>query len=150
MRLAGGGIVGIALFAGAPALAAERVPVDLPAGTVGTQVMALGRALRANITVPDAGLWSRPVPALRGRLSVEQALAAIARGSGARVEVLGPGAWRLTPRLRTPARHVVRRSPKPLPPEVSSDDVVVTASKRDTTRDHFAGQVVQVAGADLE
>ncbi len=150
MKLAGGGIVGIALFAGAPALAAERLPVDLPAGTVGTQVMALGRALRANITVPDAGLWRRPVPALRGRLSVEQALAAIARGSGARVEALGPGAWRLTPRLRTPARHVVRRSPKPLPPEISSDDIVVTASKRDTTRDHFAGQVVQLAGADLE
>jgi iron complex outermembrane receptor protein len=150
VRIAAGGIVGIALFAGAPALAAERVPVDLPAGTVGTQVMALGRALRANITVPDAGLWRRPVPALRGRLSVEQALAAIARGSGARVEVLGPGAWRLTPRLRTPAPPVVRRSPRPLPPEVSSDDIVVTASKRDTTRDHFAGQVVQVAGADLE
>ncbi|KTT72786.1 TonB-dependent receptor domain-containing protein [Sphingomonas sanguinis] len=150
--MAGGGIVGIVMVASAPApaLAAERVPVDLPAGTVGTQVMALGRALRANITVPDAGLWRRPVPALRGRLSVEQALAAIARGSGARVEALGPGAWRLTPRLRTPARHVVRRSPKPLPPEVSSDDIVVTASKRDTTRDHFAGQVVQVAGADLE
>ncbi|WP_294200691.1 TonB-dependent receptor [uncultured Sphingomonas sp.] len=150
--MAGGGIVGIVMVASAPApaLAAERVPVDLPAGTVGTQVMALGRALRANIAVPDAGLWRRPVPALRGRLSVEQALAAIARGSGARVEALGPGAWRLTPRLRTPARHVVRRSPKPLPPEVSSDDIVVTASKRDTTRDHFAGQVVQVAGADLE
>lgn len=148
--MAGGGIVGIVMVASVPALAAERMPVDLPAGTVGTQVMALGRALRANITVPDAGLWRRPVPALRGRLSVEQALAAIARGSGARVEALGPGAWRLTPRLRTPARHVARRSPKPLPPEVSSDDVVVTASKRDTTRDHFAGQVVQVAGADLE
>ncbi len=148
--MAGGGIVGIVMVASAPALAAERVPVDLPAGTVGTQVMALGRALRANITVPDAGLWRRPVPALRGRLSVEQALAAIARGSGARVEALGPGAWRLTPRLRTPARHVVRRSPKPLPPEVSSDDIVVTASKRDTTRDHFAGQVVQVGGGDLE
>ncbi|MEJ8629755.1 hypothetical protein P0F65_07640 [Sphingomonas sp. I4] len=26
----------------------------------------------------------------------------------------------------------------------------MTASKRDTTRDHFAGQVVQVAGAELE
>ncbi|MEJ8629754.1 STN domain-containing protein [Sphingomonas sp. I4] len=102
-EIGGGGIVGIAVFASAPTLAAERVPVDLPAGTVGTQVMALGRALRANISVPDAGLWSRPVPPLRGRLSVEQALSAIARGSGARVEPLGPGAWRLTPRLRTHA-----------------------------------------------
>ncbi|WP_320451141.1 TonB-dependent receptor [Sphingomonas sp. CFBP8993] len=150
MRLAGGGIVGIAAFASAPALADERVPVDLPAGTVGTQVMALGRALRANISVPDAGLWSRPVPPLRGRLSVEQALSVIARGSGARVEPLGRGAWRLTPRLRTHAPRIARRPPVSLPPHVSGGDIVVTASKRDTTRDHFAGQVVQVAGAELE
>jgi len=150
VRLAGGGIVGIALFAGAPALTAERVPIDLPAGTVGTQVMALGSALRANITVPDAGLWRRPVPPLRGRLSVEQALGAIARRSGARIEALGPGAWRLTPRPQARAPHFVRRPPAPLPPEVSDEDIVVTASKRDTTRSHFAGQVVQVAGSDLD
>ncbi|MDZ7281740.1 TonB-dependent receptor [Sphingomonas sanguinis] len=131
-----------------PATAADRVSLDLPAGTVGAQVMALGRVARANIVVPDAGLWRRPVPALRGALSVEQALAAIARGSGARVEALGPGSWRLTPRLRSPAP---KPKPRPRPTaEVLGEDVVVTASKRDTTRDHFAGQVVQVAGADLE
>ncbi|QXT37642.1 TonB-dependent receptor [Sphingomonas sanguinis] len=131
-----------------PATAADRVSLDLPAGTVGAQVMALGRVARVNIVVPDAGLWRRPVPALRGALSVEQALVAIARGSGARVEALGPGSWRLTPRLRSPAP---KPKPRPRPPaDVQGEDVVVTASKRDTTRDHFAGQVVQVAGADLE
>jgi len=145
-----GGGIGclVAVVAAMPATAADRVSLDLPAGTVGAQVMALGRVARANIVVPDAGLWRRPVPPLRGALSVEQALAAIVRGSGARVEALGPGSWRLTPRLRSPAP---KPKPRPLPPaDVQGEDVVVTASKRDTTRDHFAGQVVQVAGADLE
>jgi outer membrane receptor protein involved in Fe transport len=136
------------MAAAMPAIAADRVSLDLPAGTVGAQVMALGRAARANIVVPDAGLWRRPVPSLRGAFSVEQALAVIARGSGARVEALGPGSWRLRPRLHSPAP---KPRPRPRPPaDVQGEDVVVTASKRDTTRDHFAGQVVQVAGADLE
>ncbi|GAL99452.1 putative TonB-dependent receptor [Sphingomonas parapaucimobilis NBRC 15100] len=138
------------MAAAMPASAADRVSLDLPAGTVGAQVMALGRAARANIVVPDAGLWRRPVPSLRGAFSVEQALAVIARGSGARVEALGPGSWRLRPRLHSPAPKPGPR-PRPRPPaDVQGEDVVVTASKRDTTRDHFAGQVVQVAGADLE
>ncbi|OMJ32054.1 TonB-dependent receptor [Sphingomonas sp. Sph1(2015)] len=138
------------MAAAMPAIAADRVSLDLPAGTVGAQVMALGRAARANIVVPDAGLWRRPVPSLRGAFSVEQALAVIARGSGARVEALGPGSWRLRPRLHSPAPKPGPR-PRPRPPaDVQGEDVVVTASKRDTTRDHFAGQVVQVAGADLE
>ncbi|WP_347091431.1 TonB-dependent receptor [Sphingomonas parapaucimobilis] len=151
MRSIGGGIGGlVAMAAAMPAIAADRVSLDLPAGTVGAQVMALGRAARANIVVPDAGLWRRPVPSLRGAFSVEQALAVIARGSGARVEALGPGSWRLRPRLHSPAPKPGPR-PRPRPPaDVQGEDVVVTASKRDTTRDHFAGQVVQVAGADLE
>ncbi|WP_433910492.1 TonB-dependent receptor domain-containing protein [Sphingomonas yabuuchiae] len=149
MRFIGGGIgYLVAVAAAIPATAADRVSFDLPAGTVGAQVMALGRMARANIVVPDVGLWRRPVPRLRGVLSVEQALAAIARGSGARVEALGPGSWRLTPRLRP---SVPKSKPYARPPaDVRGGDVVVTASKRDTTCDHFAGQVVQVAGADLE
>ncbi len=150
MRLAGGGIVGVLIVAPAPAMAADRVPVDLPGGSVGTQVMALGRLAGANITVPDARLWDRPVPRLRGQWSIERALAAIARSSGAQVQQLGPRSWRLVPRRSTPVAHSARRRAPPPPPQVPADDVIVTASKRDTTRDHFAGQVVQVAGSDLE
>lgn len=148
MRIAGG--VLLSIVAAVPAVAAERVPVDLPAGTVGSQVMALGRAGGASVVVPDPGLWRRPLPALHGRMTVEQALARIARRAQARVERLGGVGWRLVP--HAPDRPVViRPRPAPIPPpEVPPGDVVVTASKRDTARDHFAGQVVQVAGADLE
>ncbi|WP_309696054.1 TonB-dependent receptor domain-containing protein [Sphingomonas sp. SORGH_AS_0870] len=156
MRFSGAGFAVLTAAVAAcatAAAAAERLPLDLPGGTVATQVMALGQRAHANIVVPDARLWSRALPALRGRMSVERALALIAERSDARVEALGPGSWRLLPKARPRIAIPHRRRsapPPPPPPEVPDGDVVVTASKRDTTRDHFAGQLVQVAGADLE
>jgi len=132
------------------AAAAEPVTVDLPAGSVGQQVVALGRLGRASIVVPDAQLWSRRVPALGGRLTIEAALARIARAAGARMQVIGPASWRLVP-----ARHVKmappppRRRPVPMP-EDPAVDIVVTASKRDTSRRNFAGKYSSVVGTDLE
>jgi iron complex outermembrane receptor protein len=134
----------------ASAAAAEPIAIDLPAGSVGQQVVALGRRGRASIVVPDAQLWSRRVPALRGRLTIETALARIARDAGARMQAIGPASWRLVPERRI--------NVKPLPShrrmvpmlEDSAADIVVTASKRDTSRRHFAGQYSRVVGSDLE
>ncbi|SEN11162.1 Outer membrane receptor proteins, mostly Fe transport [Sphingomonas gellani] len=141
-----GGAVAALLMA-APA-AAETLSVDLPAGSVGQQVMALGRVARISIVVPDPRLWSRRVPALRGRMRAAAAIALIARHADARVEDLGPGSWRLVPRpKRRDVQRPIRTEQAPQPQ--TGPDVVVTASKRDTTRGHFAGQFARVAGADL-
>lgn len=145
-------IVGTAaaiLLATAPA-AAQTLTVDLPAGSVGQQVMALGRVARVSIVVPDPRLWSTHVPTLRGKLRVEAALALIAARSQARLEQVGPGSWRLAP--RPTIRPAARPARVQLPPHRAdvAAEVVVTASKRDTTRDHFAGQFARVAGSDLE
>ncbi len=140
------------LVAAASAAAAGPLSIDLPAGSVRQQVMALGRLARVSIVVPDARLWSRQVPALRGQMSVSAALAAIAVEAGARTEAIGPQSWRLV--RRVPVVH--RRSPRvvPAPPGAMRDDggpdIVVTASKRDTTRANFAGQVASVSGRELE
>ncbi|WP_343525888.1 TonB-dependent receptor [Sphingomonas sp.] len=151
MRFPGGRLaIGLYIVTAAPVAAAERLSVDLPAGTVGAQVMALGRQGRANVAVPDPRLWGRPVPALRGRMSVERAVAMIARAAGARVETIGVSSWRLVPR-RPKVERAVRHHVPPSPPsDTQGADVVVTASKRDTTRDHFAGQIVRVGGDVLE
>ncbi|MBJ6120394.1 TonB-dependent receptor [Sphingomonas sp. BT553] len=133
-------------------VAAEPLLIDLPAGSVRQQVMALGRLARVSIVVPDARLWSRRVPALRGRMPASAALSAIAAQAGARVEAIGPGSWRLTRRVAVAPRPPHRTVPSPptaAPVEVGPD-IVVTASKRDTTRANFAGQVVRVSGRDLE
>ncbi len=151
MKMPGGALAAL-LVAAAPA-AAGTLTVALPAGSVGQQVMALGRVTRISVVVPDPRLWARRVPGLPAGMRVEAALALIARHAGARVEAVGPNSWRLVPQQTAattaqPLRPLrARRSDRP--PETNAD-IVVTASKRDTTRDHFAGQFARVAGRDLE
>ncbi len=131
--------------------AARTAMLDLPAGSVGQQVMALGRVARISIAVPDARLWARRVPRLHGRLRPEAALALIARRAEARVEAIGPDSWRLAPRPPRAARpRPATRVPAAAEHPDADGDIVVTASKRDTIRGHFAGQFAVVAGSDLE
>ncbi|MBM6577212.1 TonB-dependent receptor [Microvirga sp. SRT01] len=136
----------------APA-AAESMSLDLPGGSVGQQVVALGRIARVSVVVPEPRLWAQRVPALRGRWTPAAALALIARRADAELVAIGPGSWRLVPRrpAMRPARVAVRRAaPRP---DIASDqggDIVVTASKRGTTRDNFAGQFARVTGSELE
>ncbi len=151
MKMPGGAFAAL-LVAAAPA-AAGTLTVALPAGSVGQQVMALGRVTRISVVVPDPRLWARRVPSLPAGMRVEAALALIARRAGARVEAVGPNSWRLVaqPTTATTAQPLrpLRARRSDLPPETNAD-IVVTASKRDTTRDHFAGQFARVAGRDLE
>ncbi len=151
MKMPGGAVAAL-LVAAAPA-AAGTLTVALPAGSVGQQVMALGRVTRISVVVPDPRLWARRVPSLPAGMRVEAALALIARRAGARVEAIGPNSWRLVaqPTTATTAQPLrpLRARRSDLPPETNAD-IVVTASKRDTTRDHFAGQFARVAGRDLE
>lgn len=149
MKSVAGGVAAVAIVSMAPPALAQTVALDLPAGTLGQQVAALGRHAQVSIVVPDAQLWKRRVPALRGRLSTRAALDLIARRAGAQVERIGTVGWRLTPaRAATPRPPQTRRRADQ--PVEGERDIIVTASKRDTTRDHFAGQVAHVSGAELE
>jgi len=142
----------VAAFAITPAAAAQTLPVDLPAGTVGQQVTALGRQARTSIVVPDAGLWARPVPALHGRMTVEAALGRLAARARATVQPVGGVGWRLNAAAtppRRPRRQPVRIAASPAE-TAPGPDILVVASKRDTSRDQFAGQVARVPGIELE
>ena len=152
MILSRGGAWSIVALATATPAAAQTVAFDLPGGQLGQQVMAVGRATRASVVVPDRALWMRRLPALRGRLSAADALALIARAAGARLEPLGPGSWRMVPRAPVVrSRAVARRIESRATPDRSdaAPDVIVTASKRDTPRDRFAGEAHRIEGADL-
>ncbi|WP_445193673.1 TonB-dependent receptor [Sphingomonas sp. Tas61C01] len=138
---------------GSAADAADRAAIDLPAGSVGEQVLALGRSTRTNIVVPDARLWARRVPRLRGRYDVAAALVTIARHAQARVEEVGRNGWRLVALPAPRPGRVLARPARPialpvLPQETA--DIVVVASKRDTRNSDFAGQFASVPGSDLE
>ncbi len=142
------------LLASAQSAASQTMSMNLPPGTVGQQVMALGRQARTSIVVPDPDLWARRLPALRGRMSIKAALRLIAARARAEVEPVGSVGWRLRPastaaprphsRPRSAKQPVVDPAPEP------GNDIVVTASKRDATLDQFAGQVTQVPGVELE
>jgi len=142
-----------ALFVAATNAAAASVSIDLPAGSLGDAVLALGRATGTSIVVDDAAAWRRPVPAIRGRMDVRQALKRLANAAGAEVRPAGAGNWRLvaarpTPRLRAAPRPRAA-VPAPVAPAGTAGDIVVTASKRDVRLRDLAGQAAVLDGRDL-
>ncbi len=145
------GALALLLVAASP-VAAETLKVDLPSSSVGQQVMALGRLARVSVVVSDPRLWERRIPALRGTTRIEVALALIARRAGARMESIGPNSWRLSPLPKFPSTAKPPRqaaAPLALSTPDAGADIVVTASKRDTTREQFAGQFTRVSGTEL-
>lgn len=129
---------------------AQVLALDLPSGPLGRQVIALGRAARISVVVPDRRLWARPVPALHGRYDPATALAAIARAAGARVQLVGTASWRIVPVM-----IAVRKPPRPpsngLPhDDRDPEDVIVTASKREVPLRRFAGDTHRVDGVELD
>ncbi|MDB5687799.1 MAG: TonB-dependent receptor, partial [Rhizorhabdus sp.] len=122
--------------------------LDLPAGPLANAVAALGRQSGISVSVADAALWQRPVPAVKGRMSVAMALKRML-GDRAVATQLGPQSWRIT------AVAPLRAVPQPRP-VVQAEDVapegppiVVTASKRDIRLRDYPGTVSLMGGADL-
>lgn len=104
-------------------------------------MVALSRVTGASIRVGDAGLWQHRVPAVQGRLTVDQALRRMLAGSGAHPERLGNSSWQIAADPRS--------APQPVPAaeEPDSGPIVVSASKRGTLLRDFPGTVSILAGA---
>lgn len=135
-----------ALLCAAPAVAAAPVvSVDLPAGRLGDAVAALAQQARISVSVPDAGLWARPVPALRGRMTAGAAVARLARSAAGEAQSLAGGGWRIVPASRRGAAVATNGAPLPSP----GGDIVVTATKRDMRFADYPGSVAILAGHDL-
>ncbi|WP_294389870.1 TonB-dependent receptor [uncultured Sphingomonas sp.] len=141
--------IGAGLLLAAP-LPATVPTVDLPAGKLGAAVTALGRQTGTSISVEGAAIWSRPVPALRGRLTARQALQRLATISGAEVRAAGPGAWRLVT-ARPHAPPPARPPHASLPTEADDTplEIVVTATKREVPLRDYAGLASFLGGSDL-
>ena len=147
-------VAGLCVIA-TPAAARDQA-IDIPAGTLGQAIAALGAQARVSIvvSVADSGLLRRPVPAIRGRMSPGEALEKLLRGTGARAVAAAPGVWRIVaapPKAAAPYKAFARpRAPQaPPPPEAPSSDIVVTASKRDTRLNMFPGAVTVLGGAEI-
>lgn len=141
-------ILPLALLAAPPVLAQDaRHKVSVPAGRLDAAMFALGRQTGSSIGVRDAALSGVIVRGVKGRLSVDVALAAMLRGTGARARRIAPGTWLIE---RSPPE---RPKPRILPPEPEPDappaEIVVTGSKRDIPLKVYPGGVQIVDGNDI-
>lgn len=88
-------------------------------------------------------------------MGAEQALMRLAEASKLKLRKVGPRSFLLLPRSpqiasiqRAPAAREVPLPPTPLPPQ-EAQDIVVTASKRDTLSQRFPGQWARIDGHEF-
>lgn len=141
-------ILPIALLAASPALAQEKQhSVSVPAGRLDAAVFTLGRQTGTSIGLREPGLGGIKVRALKGKHSIDGALAALLKGSGTRARRVAPGTWLIE---RAPPE---RAKPHPAPPpenlDGSAPEIVVTGSKRDVPLKAYPGGVQIVEGSDI-
>lgn len=103
----------------------------MPAGRLSDSLAALAAATGASIG-SDAAIPRIGTKAVRGRMTVRQALDAMLRGTGLAAVEVAPAVYRLVPsRTGPPARAAsVRRPPVEVAPSLPQPDIVVTALKR--------------------
>lgn len=142
-------VMPFALLCAAPGLAAPSTNIDLPSGRLGDAVAVLAQQTRVSISVPDARLWSRRVPAFRGRMTPGEAVARLARSAFGEAQQLAGGGWRIVPAkahvIPAGAGSVVN-PPAAMP---AGNDIIVTASKRDIRFAEYPGSVSILDGYDL-
>ena len=85
---------------------------------MGDAILALGGQSGVSIGVTDSALAASRVPAVRGRLTVEQALARLLANSEARFVRVGAGSYRIVrrPAVRPPQLRIARR---PITPPIT-------------------------------
>jgi len=137
------------LLCAAPAFAAPLAEIDLPAGRLGDAVAALAQQARISVSVPDARLWGRRVPALKGRMSAGDAVQRLARSAAGEARPLAGGAWRIVPAKPRFVAMSSTASAALAPPTPAGGDIVVTATKRDMRFADYPGTLTILDGHDL-
>ena len=114
---------------------------------------AIGRQGGISIAFRDSSLMKRPAPAIRGKMEPAAALARLARASNLQLKKVGPNSYLLLaalPRaasLKKPKLHLAAaRTDAPVGEEAPPQEIIVTASKRDTPSPRFAGQWTRIDG----
>ena len=142
--------------AASAAHAAARHDLNLPAGRLGDALAALGRQAGISVGVSDPALAAERVPAIGGRLSVEQALGRLLKGRAAKVVAIDAATYRIV--RRQPARLPLRRPPPPnrqtsapvslAESPIEEAEIVVTASRWDVPLRAYPGSVTIVGGSE--
>jgi len=143
----------LSLMVASPALAQERpAEIDIGASRLDVAIKQLSRQTGASIAFRDAGLADTVVRPVRGRFTASQALERMLQGMQLRGRRVAPATY-LVERVARPARPAP--VPRPRPPVVRAEpapppeEIVVTATKRDTPIGAYPGGVQVVDGGAL-
>ncbi|MDK2760557.1 MAG: TonB-dependent receptor [Sphingopyxis sp.] len=140
------------------AQAADDRAFDVPKGSLSGVLPVISRQAGVSISVADARLWQARVKAVRGRMTVEEAIRRLLAGSDARAVRVSATSWRIEHRPAPVARILPgpRQTPQPRAREPSRDmiaaprdEIIVTASKTNLPYSRFAGVVTKLDGGDL-
>ncbi len=115
--------------------------IDVRSGPLGDAVIQLGNQTGSSIGISDQRLTAFTVKAVRGRISVEEALRRLLKGKAARAIRINANSWRI---VAAAPIQIARAKPVPMkprkiesPPEIAKEptepvEIIVTASKRET------------------
>jgi len=96
----------ILCVAPAPAAAAQTLQFDIRPGRLSDALVALGEQARITIDASDPVLATLPSRAVRGRMTVDGALARLLAGTGYSFRFVAPGAVRIVRRPVPPPRRL--------------------------------------------
>ncbi|WP_298400104.1 TonB-dependent receptor [Sphingobium sp.] len=135
-------VTALATATATPALAADRQDISIAPGRLGDAVLALGRQTGASIGMSDQSLAGIRTPEVRGRMTAQDALRRMLKGSDAKAQRVGDNGWRIlrAARAPSPAAAIAPIAAAPAPDQPPAE-IIVTASKRDTPLPRYAGMV---------
>jgi len=131
-----------------PALAGEPRQFDIGAGRLSDAIVALGIQGGISVGLTDPIAQDRQVRAVRGRLSVDEALRRLLAGSGLRAVRIDDRSYTIAAdRSKSRPRAVeLRAAASSIGVEAPQPDIVVTASKRDVPLRDFPGTITVIDG----
>ena len=134
----------------------NRSTVDINDGQLGDAVIQLGQQTGSSIGISDQRLTAVTVKAIRGRLSVEEAIRRLLVGKPARAIRINTRSWRIVAaspvlaRRTAPAQALQRKigiAHKAAQMSVQPAEIIVTASKRETPLTMLPGTVTVLQGS---
>jgi outer membrane receptor protein involved in Fe transport len=133
-------LIVIATAMATPVAASPLVRFDLPAGRLGDVIGKLGSQGNISIGVSDPVADAMRVHAVKGRLTVTDALDRMLKGTGLSYIPVDSQSFRI---VRTPPKPLPSRRPLQAerPTDSAADDILVLASKRGTPLQDFPGTV---------
>jgi outer membrane receptor protein involved in Fe transport len=125
----------------APAHAGQRAHVSVHEARLDRAIIAIGRQTGTSIGLRDVSLAALRVGPVDGQLNAAEALARLLAGTPARARRIAPNTFLIE---RAPTVQPVA-TPRPRPEPVAQE-IIVTASKRETPLSQFAGTATVIDG----